>query len=117
MGPTGLDRAARRSLLYGDRDDLRHEAGRRRIGADTRVKHPPRQQTVRALRRERVRQPIAARLQQLARERRDAAAAEAAQRLGAEHEVRRRPQLGAEYPEREVGVREEALEHAGPRRI
>ena len=41
-------------------------------------------------------------------------APEAPQRLRAEPEPGRRPELGAEHAEREVGVREEALEHAGP---
>ena len=117
MGPTGLDRAARRSLLYGDRDDLRHEAGGRLVGTETGVKHPRREHAVRALGGERRLEPVAARLEHVAEERERARAAEAPHGLRCERETGRRPELRAEHTEREVGVREEALEHAGPRRI
>ena len=69
---------------------------------------------MRALRRERRLEPVAARLQHLARERGGPATAEPPHGLRPERESRRRPQLGAEDAEREVGVGEEALEHARP---
>ncbi len=60
------------------------------------------------------REPVPARLQHFARERGEACAAETAQRLRGERKPGRRPQLRAEQSEREVGVREEALQHARP---
>ena len=113
---TAAARDRHAALLHRDGDHLRHEPGGRGVGAEAGVQHPRREQAVRALRRERRLEPVAARLQQLAGERRGAAAPEAAQRLRAEGEAGRRPELGAEHAEREVGVREEPLEDAGPLR-
>ena len=104
------------ALLDGDGDHLRHEPRRRRVGAEARVQDPRREQAVRALRRERRLEPVAARLQQLAGERGKARAAQPAQRLRAEAEPGGGPELRAEDPEGEVGVREEAREHARPLR-
>src|SRR5581483_6697102 len=86
----------------------------RRVGAKTGVQDPRREHAVRTLGREGLLKPVAARLQELAREVREACTAESAQRLCPEREARRRPQLGAEHAEREVGVREELLEDVRP---
>jgi len=102
------------ALLHRDRDHLRHEPRRRRIRPEAGVQHPRCEYAVRALRRERRLQPVAARLQELARERREAPASEAPERLRAEREPRAGPELRAEHAEREVRVREEPLEHARP---
>src|SRR6476661_3266670 len=55
------------ALLHRDRDHLGHEAGRRLVGAETRVEHPRRKQAVRALRREGRLEPVPARLEYLGR--------------------------------------------------
>ena len=68
------------ALLHGDGDHLRHEARRRRVRAEAGVQHPRREQPVRALRRERLLEPVAARLQQLAGERGEARRARAGAR-------------------------------------
>ena len=104
------------ALLHRDRDHLRHEAGRRLIRPETGVQHPRRQHAVRTLRRERRLEPVAARLQHFAREGDGARAAEPPHGLRPEREPRRRPQLGAEDAEGEIGVGEEALEHPRPLR-
>ena len=113
--PAARDRHA--AFLHRHRDHLRHEPRRRRIRPEPRVQDPRRQDGVRALRRERRFEPVAARLQKLRRERGETNAAEPAERLRAEREARPRPELGAEHAEGEVGVREEPLEHPGPLRL
>ena len=96
-------------------DHLGHEAGRRLVGAEARVQDPRREEAVRGVRLERVAEPVAAgRRAPSADELEQAAPSEAAQRLAAEAEARRRPELGAEDAERQVGVRHEAVEHRLP---
>ena len=80
------------------------------------MEHPRSEQAVRALRGEGRLEPVAARLQGFAEEGERARAAEPPDGLRGEREPRRRPELGAEDAEGEVGVREELLEHARPLR-
>ena len=56
------------ALLDRDGDHLCHEARRGRVGPEPGVQHPGREQAVRALRRERLREPVAARHEPLADE-------------------------------------------------
>ncbi len=102
------------ALLHSHCDHLRHEAGGRRVGAEAGVQHPRREQPVRPLRRERLLEPVAARLEQLAGEDGEAPPSEPPERLRRKPEPGRRPELRAEDAERKVRVRQEALEHAGP---
>ena len=104
------------ALLDRDRDHLRHEARGRGVRTEPRVQDPGRQQAVSTLRRERLLQPVAARLEQLAGEGGGARAAEPAHRLRAERQPGRRPELRAQHAEREVCIGQEALEDAGPLR-
>ena len=67
-------------------------------------------------RAERRGRPVAAGRERVARELEEAVAAEAAEHPLPEPEPARRPELGAEDAEREVGVRHELLELALPRR-
>ena len=102
------------ALLHRDGDHLRHVAGRRRVRAEARVQHPRRQQAVRPLGRERLLEPVARRDEQPARELDRAAPAEPAVRLQPERSAVPRPELRAEDPEREVGVREELGQERPP---
>src|SRR5204862_5535450 len=102
-------------LLHRNADHLRHEPGARRVRAKAGVQYPRREQAVHALRRERRRQPIAARDEHVAEELEGAAPPEPAYRLAAEERAVPRPQLRAEQAERQVRDREEAVEHAPPR--
>ena len=102
------------SFLHGDGDHLRHEPGRRRVGAEAGVEHPRRERPVRTLGGERVGEPVPARDEEVRDELRRPAAPEPAECLQRERGARPRPELGAEQAEGEVGVREEAFEHAVP---
>src|SRR6185437_6337268 len=78
------------------------------------MKNPRSKDAVRALGGERLLQPVAAGQEQLPGELGEAAAPEPAQGFRAEGEAGRRPELGPEHSEREIRVREEPLEDAGP---
>ena len=80
------------------------------------MQHPRREHAVRPLGRERLHEPVAARLEQLAGERRGPGAAEPAVCLEREREAGHAPELRAEQAEGEVGVREEPLQHIRPLR-
>ncbi len=112
---TAAARDRHAAFLHGDRDHLRHVAGGRRVRAEAGVQHPRREQTVRALGDERRLEPVARRDEQPAREVDRPAPAEPAKRLQPERSAVTRPELGAEDPEREVGVREEVCEQRVPR--
>ena len=77
------------ALLHRDGDHLGHEAGRSGIGPEPGVEHPRREQAVRVLGRERLLEPVATRLQEVAGERGEALPAQAANRLCAKREPRR----------------------------
>ena len=102
------------ALLHRDRDHLRHVARPRRLRAEARMQHPRRQHAMSLRRCERRLQPVARRDQQLPPEVARACTPEPANRLQRESRAVARPQLRAEDPEREVGVREEAREHRPP---
>ena len=74
--------------LDRDRDHLRHEARRRRVGPEAGVQHPGREQTVDALRLEGFGQPVARGRENVAGERDQPPAAESAVRLQRERETR-----------------------------
>jgi hypothetical protein len=78
------------------------------------VKHPRREHAVRALGGERRLEPVAARLEDLAKECDRAGPSQPPHGSPREGETGRRPELGAEDAERELGVREEPVEHARP---
>ncbi len=104
------------ALLHRDGDHLRHVARARRFRAEPRVQHPGRDHSVRPRRREGLLQPVARRDQQPPGEVARSGPAVAPDRLEREARALARPQLRAEDPESEVGVREEAVEHRPPLR-
>ena len=104
------DRHRHAAELQCGADHLRHEPGRRLIGPEARVQDPGSQNAVGGLGLERRRDPVAAADEGVAGELEQAAAAETAERLAAEREPGRRPELGREDPEGEVGVAHELVE-------
>src|SRR5215218_8329498 len=112
LAPATRDRHP--ALLDGDGDHLRHVARGGRVWAETRVKHPRREQAVCALRPERRLEPVPRRDEQAARELGRALPAEAANRFHPQAGALTRPELGTEDPEGEVGIAEELTEHRAP---
>src|SRR5439155_16322443 len=112
LTPAARDRHP--ALLNCHRDHLGHEPGRGSIRPEPGMQHPWCKQPVRMLELERLLKPVTARLQKITCEGCEALPAEAAHGFRAQRKTRRRPELGAEHAEGEVGVREEALEHPGP---
>ena len=103
--PTELDRG---------RDHLRHEARGRSVRPEAGVQHPGSEQTVCALGAERLRQPVAGRLKELACEGSRAAPPEPPVRLQREPSAGARPQLRTEDPERQISVGHELGQHPAP---
>ncbi len=103
------------ALLHRHRDHLRHEPRRGGVRAEAGVQHPRSEEPVRALRREHRLQPVPGADEQVSRERGCTDAPQPAHRLHGEPEAGASPQLGAEHAERQVGVREEPVEHLPPR--
>ena len=112
---TAADGNRHSALLDRDRDHGGHVAGGGGVGPEARVEHPGCEQAVRARRRERLGQPVASRHEQAGGELGRAAASESPVGPQSEPGAVSRPQFGAEHAEREVGVREEVLEHRPPR--
>src|SRR5581483_12321030 len=102
------------ALLHGDRDHLRHVARRRGIRAEPGVQNPRREYAMRFLGCERRLEPVARGDEKLAGKTTRAVTPQPADRLQREPGTVSRPQLGAEDAEREVRVREEAVEHPTP---
>ena len=109
------DRHRHPAELDGARDDLGHEPRHRVVRAEPRVEHPRREQAAGLGGGERGRRPVAAGRECVTRELEQSVAAEAAEKAPPEPEPGRRPELGAEHAEREVGVRHEPLELTLPR--
>ena len=102
------------ALLDRDRDHLGHEPGGRGVRPETGVEHPGCEQPVRAFGGERVLEPVPARDEHVSGELGQAAAPEAPGRLRGERGACSRPELGAEKAEREVGIRQKAVEGFPP---
>src|SRR6476619_1183442 len=78
------------------------------------MEHPRCEQPMCTLRGERVRKPVAARREHVARELGETAATQPPKRLQTQPEPVARPELGPEHAEREVSVWEEARQHPPP---
>src|SRR3984893_4062513 len=97
-----------------ERDHAGHESRRSRIRPEPRMEDPRRQEPVRALRLERGRQPVSAALHDLGAELGETAAPQTAVCLRPEAQPGRRPELGAEDTEHELGLRADARDRFSP---